>query len=105
MQHPFSKMNSVKSILSEDIFKRCGKQEIIATACAIENLFLSLTAYGLAGYLSTGGITYMEEAKLHFDLGPEDKLIGTFFIGYPEDLSNPLTKRTPIVDKVKWISE
>ena len=80
-------------------------EEIIATACAIENLFLSLTAYGLAGYLSTGGITYMEEAKLHFDLGPEDKLIGTFFIGYPEDLSNPLTKRTPIVDKVKWISE
>jgi len=29
MQHPFSKMNSVKSILSEDIFKRCGKQEDI----------------------------------------------------------------------------
>lgn len=79
-------------------------EEIIATACAIENLFLSLTAYGLGGYLSTGGITYMEEAKPYFDLGPEDKLIGTFFIGYPEELSNPLTKRTPIDEKVKWIT-
>ena len=79
-------------------------EEIIATSCAIENLFLSLTAYGLAGYLSTGGITYMEEAKSYFDLGPEDKLIGTFFIGYPEELSNPLTKRTPIDEKVKWIT-
>ena len=79
-------------------------EEIIATSCAIENLFLSLTAYGLGGYLSTGGITYMKEAKSYFDLGPEDKLIGTFFIGYPEELSNPLTKRTPIDEKVKWIT-
>jgi len=79
-------------------------EEIIATGCAIENLFLSLTAYGLSGYLSTGGITYMEEAKPYFDLEPEDKLIGTFFIGYPEELSNPLTKRTPIDEKVKWIT-
>lgn len=80
-------------------------EEVIATACAIENIFLSFTAYGLGGYLSTGGITYFEEAKSHFDLDPEDKLIGTFFIGYPEDLSNPLTKRSPIDEKVKWVKE
>ena len=79
-------------------------EETIATACAIENIFLSLTAYGLGGYLSTGGITYMDEAKSYFDLGPEDKLIGTFFIGYPEDTSNPLTKRDPIDEKVKWVT-
>jgi nitroreductase len=80
-------------------------EETIATACAIENIFLSLTAYGLGGYLSTGGITYMEEAKSHFNLEPQDKLIGTFFIGYPEDLSNPLTKRNPVAETVKWVSE
>ncbi len=80
-------------------------EEIIATACAIENLFLSLTAYGLGGYLSTGGITYMEEAKPHFNLEPQDKLIGTFFIGYPEELSNPLTKRNPVAETVSWVSE
>jgi nitroreductase len=80
-------------------------EEIIATSCAIENLFLSLTAYGLGGYLSTGGITYMKEAKSHFGLAPEDKLIGTFFIGYPEENSNQLTKRTSIEEKVNWVSE
>lgn len=79
-------------------------EEVIATACAIENIFLSLTAYGLGGYLSTGGITYMEEAKVHFDLGSRDKLIGTFFIGYPENLVNPLTKRTLLDEKVKWVN-
>ncbi len=59
----------------------------------------------LGGYLSTGGITYIEEAKAHFELEPTDKLIGTFFIGYPEDISNPLTKRAPIDEKVKWVNE
>ncbi len=80
-------------------------EEIIATACAIENIFLSLTAYGLGGYLSTGGITYITEAKSYFNLALEDKLIGTFFIGYPENLSNPLTKRTSIKEKVKWVTK
>ncbi|MEO8821467.1 MAG: nitroreductase [Ginsengibacter sp.] len=80
-------------------------EEIIATACAIENIYLSLTAYGLGGYLSTGGITYIKEAKPYFDLKEEDKLIGFFFIGYPQILSNPLTQRTTIDEKVKWVNE
>ncbi len=79
-------------------------EEIIAVGCAIENIYLSLTAYGLGGYLSTGGITYLEESKAYFGLEAEDKLIGFFFIGYPQDLSNPLTQRTPIDEKVKWVN-
>ncbi|HEU5052112.1 MAG TPA: nitroreductase [Hanamia sp.] len=80
-------------------------EEIIATSCAIENIFLSLTAYGLGGYLSTGGITYFEEAKPHFNLGPHDKIIGTFFIGYPEETTNALTRRSPLQEKVRWIAD
>lgn len=80
-------------------------EEVIAVSCAIENIFLSLAAYELGGYFSTGGITYLEEAKPYFDLEPKDKLIGTFFIGYPDTILNPLTKRTPIAEKVKWIKE
>jgi nitroreductase len=81
------------------------EEEIIATACAIENIYLSVTAFGLGGYLSTGGITYLEEAKQYFDLEPKDKLIGFFYIGYQKTLSNPLSKRTPVNEKTKWISE
>jgi len=80
-------------------------EEIIATSCAVENIFLSLTAYGLGGYLSTGGITYFEEAKLHFNLESPDKIIGTFFIGYPEKNSNPLTGRSAVQEKVRWIAD
>ncbi|MGN6196385.1 MAG: nitroreductase family protein [Ginsengibacter sp.] len=81
------------------------EEEIIATACAIENIYLSVAAYGLGGYLSTGGITYLEEAKPYFGLEPKDKLIGFFYIGYPKILSNPLSKRASVNEKTKWISE
>lgn len=80
-------------------------EETIAVSCAIENIFLSLTAYGLGGYLSTGGITYLPEAKPYFSLEQHDRLIGIFFIGYPEVIINPLTKRTPVDEKVKWVKE
>ena len=80
-------------------------EEIIATACAIENIYLSVTAYGLGGYLSTGGITYLEEAKPYFDLETEDKLIGFFYMGYPAILTNPLSMRKPVRQKVKWIDQ
>ena len=79
-------------------------EEIIAVGCAIENIFLSLNAYNLGGYISTGGITYLDEAKPYFELGPHDRLIGTIFIGYPDVVDNPLTKRSLVDDKVKWVN-
>jgi nitroreductase len=79
-------------------------EELIATACAIENIYLSVTAYGLGGYLSTGGIVSMPEAKAHFGLGVDDKLIGFFYIGFIANAENPLSKRQPVHDKVNWIS-
>ena len=84
-------------------FKIPETEEIIATACAIENIYLTITAYSLGGYLSTGGITYLEEAKPYFNLQPEDKLIGFFYIGYPANLANPLSKRQRVNEKVKWV--
>ena len=80
-------------------------EEIIAIACAIENIYLTVAAYGLGGYLSTGGITYLKEAKSSFDLEETDQLIGFFYIGYPDDIKNPLSKRGPIKEKVKWIDK
>lgn len=80
-------------------------EEIIATACAIENIYLSVAAYGLGGYLSTGGITYLQEAKPFFDLEESDLLIGFFYMGYPDIINNPLSKRGPVKEKVRWIDK
>jgi nitroreductase len=80
-------------------------EEIIATACAIENIYLSVAAYELGGYLSTGGITYIKEAKSFFGLEQNDQLIGFFYIGYPDNIKNPLSRRGDVKEKVKWIDD
>ncbi|MBL7850565.1 MAG: nitroreductase [Cyclobacteriaceae bacterium] len=79
-------------------------EEIGAVFCAIENLYLSAAAHGLGGYLSTGGVTYFEEAKSLFGLGPEDRLIGFFHLGVPKEW--PLPKdRKPLEEVTRWVTQ
>jgi nitroreductase len=78
-------------------------EEIGAVFCAIENMYLTATAYGVGCYLSTGGVTYFEEAKEFFGLGREDRLIGFFNLGMPR-IDVPVSKRKPIEDKVVWVN-
>ncbi|HEY2722896.1 MAG TPA: nitroreductase [Chitinophagaceae bacterium] len=80
-------------------------EEIAAVACAIENMFLTVTAYGLGCYLSTAGITYMEEAKPFFNLMPTDKLVGFFYIGYIAEPYPVESKRQPVQEKVHWVNK
>lgn len=80
-------------------------EEIMATACAVENMFLTVTAYGLGCYWSTASITYFEEAKQYFDLGNDDKLLGFFYIGYVAKPFEIPSKRKAIQEKVKWIDK
>lgn len=76
-------------------------EEIEAVACAVQNIYLSITAYGYGGYWTTGGVTYMPQAKPFFDLGPNDKLLGFFYIGEVA-VPSPKSKRKPIAEKVEW---
>jgi nitroreductase len=77
-------------------------EEIAAVACAIENIYLTVAAYGIGGYISTGGITYIEEAKPFFNLEPEDKLIGFFYLGYVK-IPSTISKREPVAEKTRWV--
>lgn len=77
-------------------------EEVEAVACAVQNMYLTATAYGLGAYWSSGGITYLEESKEFFGLGEKDKLLGFFYIG--EIAGNvPDVGRTPIEEKTTWI--
>ena len=78
-------------------------EEIGAVYCAVENMYLTATAYGVGAYLSTGGITFYEEAKPFFNLGPEDKLLGFFHIGNTEYVPKQ-TRRKPIEEVTTWVS-
>ena len=78
-------------------------EEVEATACAVQNLALSAHAYGLGGFWSSGGITYTEVAKAFFGLGPADKLLGFFNLGYVR-VPAPEGKRGPVREKVTWVA-
>ncbi|MEO6819955.1 MAG: nitroreductase [Ginsengibacter sp.] len=79
-------------------------EEIEATACAVENMFLTATAYGLGAFWSSGGITYYEEAKQFFGLEAGDKLLGIFYLGYVEKEIGEGYKRGDVKEKVEWVS-
>lgn len=79
-------------------------EDIAAVACAVQNIYLSVTAYGLGGYWTTGGVTFKENAKPFFNLGEADRLMGFFYIGKVAIPSVP-TPRMPLEEKVRWVRE
>jgi len=79
-------------------------EEMGAVFCAIQNIYLTATAYGIGCYLGTGGITSFEEAKTFFDLTEEDKLLGFIYLGIPKTGLPDTRKRKPAEEKIKWIS-
>lgn len=78
-------------------------EEVEATACAVQNMYLTATAYGVGCYWGSGGITYLPQAKAFFGLEEEDKLLGFLYIGMPKAGKWPEGRRKPIADKVKWV--
>jgi nitroreductase len=79
-------------------------EELAAVFCAVENMYLTATAYGVGCYLSTGGITNFPEAKEHFGFWPDDKLCGFLNIGMPKAGLTFGMRRKSVEEKMKWIS-
>jgi nitroreductase len=79
-------------------------EDIEAVACAVQNIYLSVTAYGLGGYWTTGGVTYIEKAKTFFGLEEQDKLLGFFYIGYVAVPPVSATRK-PMDEKVQWVKD
>ena len=80
-------------------------EEIAAVAMAVQNMYLTASAHGLAAYWGTGGPTFWQEAREDFGLEGEDMLMGFFYIAKPATDNWPVGKREPIAEKVGWIRE
>ncbi|MBM3187070.1 MAG: nitroreductase [Bacteroidetes bacterium] len=79
-------------------------EEIEAVACAVQNMHLSCTAYGLGGFWSTPKLIYSEDMNEFLGLDRKDKCLGLFYIGYPS-IEWPLAHRKPLEYNTKWINE
>jgi nitroreductase len=76
-------------------------EEVMATACAVQNMMLVATAYGIGTFWSTGNLAYSAEMKDYLHLEPEDKCLGFLYVGYPEG-EWPKGKRNIWLNKVEW---
>jgi nitroreductase len=77
-------------------------EEAGAVFCAIQNMYLTATAYGVGCYLSTGGVTYFEESKVAFGLASEDRIIGFINVGVPKSGLTLKGRRKPAAEKIIW---
>ncbi len=80
-------------------------EEVAAVAAAVQNMYLTASAYGIGCYWGTGGITFKEEAREFFGLGSQDKLLGFLNVGKPNLEKWPKSRRGPIADKVTWVED
>lgn len=78
-------------------------EEAGAVFCAVQNMYLTASAYGVGAYLSTGGITYFDQAKEFFGLEKEDRLIGFFHLGIPKR-TYPAGKRKSLEEISHWVT-
>jgi nitroreductase len=101
--NPLKASHVIAICLQRDPAKKFPEvEEIAAVSCAVQNMYLTIAAYGLGGYWTTGGITYNEKAKPFFQLGEDDKLLGFFYIGKIA-IPSPDALRKPIHEKVIWV--
>ena len=103
--NPLKASHVIAICMKRDVNKKHPEiEEIEAVACAVQNIYLSVTAYGLGGYWTTGGVTYNEKAKSFFGLDEDDRLLGFFYAGYVA-IPSPEGKRKPLEEKVVWVKE
>lgn len=77
-------------------------EEIGAVATAIQNMYLTCTAYGLGGFWSSPKLIYTPEMNEFLDIGEKDKCLALFYIGYPAE-EWPKGRRKPIEYVTEWI--
>lgn len=79
-------------------------EEIEAVACAVQNMHLTCTAYGLGGFWASPKVIYTPAMNTFLGLGEQDKCLGLFYIGYPS-IEWPKAHRKPIEYVTEWMHQ
>ena len=80
-------------------------EEIEAVACAIQNIYLTCTAYGLGCFWSSPKFIYTPEMNEFLRLGDKDKCLGILYLGYPAQTDMPKSHRKPLEYVTEWITQ
>lgn len=74
-------------------------EELAATACAVQNLWLAAAAEGIGAYWSSPGT--IKHLGDFLGLGEDEACLGFFYMGYHEEPPRE-ANRTPIAEKIQW---
>jgi nitroreductase len=77
--------------------------ETMAVACAVQNMMLTATAYGIGTFWATPGIIKYNEMNEFLQL-TNGKCLGFLYVGYPAN-DWPKSQRRPIEYVTKWAEE
>lgn len=88
-----------------DATGRIGKQdEMLAVACAVQNMYLTCTAHGIGGFWSTPPFIHLDEVREFAGLPANGQVLGFFYMGYPEE-SWPVSHRKPLEYVTQWVDQ
>ncbi len=74
-------------------------EELAATSCAVENMWLAATSIGIGGYWATPGL--INHIAPFLNLEENQRCIGFFYMGHHESEPRDAV-RNPIEDKIRW---
>lgn len=75
-------------------------EELASVACAVQNIWLSITALGMGGYWSTPDAMIGRPSILQ--LAPGEQCLGLFYLGFIETKEME-SKRGAIEEKLEWL--
>ncbi|MEC3878240.1 nitroreductase family protein [Parapedobacter sp. 10938] len=78
-------------------------EELAATACAVQNLWLAASAAGIGGYWSSPS-TIIHHIGDFLDMAPHEECLGFFYMGYHDEPPRE-ANRLPVESKVHWVDE
>lgn len=79
-------------------------EELAAVSCAVQNMGLTATAYGLGSFWSTGKVVYSEALHTYLGLPENGKCLGLLYFGYPS-IEWPKGYRKPLEYFTEWLGE
>lgn len=77
------------------------EEELAAVACAVQNMALTATAYGLGSFWSTGKVVSSKELRHYLGLEGKARCLGLFYLGYPA-IDWPRGYRRPLEYFTEW---
>ena len=84
-----------------------AEEEVIAVACAVQNMHLTATTLGLGAFWSSSPVYDLPETREYLGLGQGDRCLGMLFVGFPKSdwPDRPGGQPEPINDKIDWRCE